>query len=243
MGCLYYDQSMPVRILLTLHDAPVQIPAGGGSFDFTAQWTNIDSVVHSVTTWCYVTNPGGTLHYVTAGPQTITLNPGATLTRFRTQLVPDRTAAGTYLYCGKAVVAADTASDCFSFSKQGSTSEMDDCSENWTCPTTDADENPADRSTSLPAEYSLGQNFPDPFNSETIIPLTLPQRSRVLIELFDLQGRKAMTVYDGNCGAGKVQVRLNAASLAAGIYFYRLFAEGLENKDRFGGAGKLVLLK
>ncbi len=243
VGYHYFDQSKPVRILLTLHDAPVQIPSGGGSFDFNLQWTNIDSVSHPVTTWCYVTNPSGSLYYVTAGPQTMTLNPGAIVNRLRTQSVPERAPAGTYLCYAKAVVGADTSTDSFLFSKQGSAYAIDDCAEGWTCRETGADENPSVRIESPPLGYSLDHNFPDPFNSETMFPLTLPQRSRVLIELYDLLGRKAMTVFEGECGAGKVLICLNASPLAAGIYFYRLEALGLENADRFLSSDKLVLLK
>jgi hypothetical protein len=54
----------------------------------------------------------------------------------------------------------------------------------------------------LPKEFKLGQNFPNPFNAETVIPLELPQRSKVWVELFNLRGQILGTICDGTLNAG-----------------------------------------
>lgn len=95
----------------------------------------------------------------------------------------------------------------------------------------------------LPKEYKLCQNYPNPFNAETIIPLELPQRSRIHIELFDVQGRNLGTIYEGIKEAGWTQVRYNASRLASGVYFYRIAAEGLERGGKYNDVGKMLLLK
>ncbi len=95
----------------------------------------------------------------------------------------------------------------------------------------------------LPQEYKLGQNYPNPFNAETIIPLQLPERSQIKVELFNLQGQNLGIIFDGVEDAGQARVHLRAASWASGIYFYRVEAKGLERGGRFSKAGKMLLLK
>lgn len=45
-------------------------------------------------------------------------------------------------------------------------------------------------------QFHLGQNFPNPANNETVIPLELFNNSNVTIQLFDLQGRIITTICD-----------------------------------------------
>jgi hypothetical protein len=95
----------------------------------------------------------------------------------------------------------------------------------------------------LPQTFRLGQNFPNPFNAETVIPLELPQRSKVQVELFNIRGQSLGVVYDGIENAGWPKIRFEASRLASGIYFYRVQAEGLERGGRYTDVGKMVLLK
>ncbi len=95
----------------------------------------------------------------------------------------------------------------------------------------------------LPQVYKLGQNYPNPFNAETVIPLELPERSQVKIELFNIRGQNLGTIYEGMQNAGWPKVRYNAAGLASGVYIYRITAQGLENGGKFQNTGKMLLLK
>ncbi|MBU0518811.1 T9SS type A sorting domain-containing protein [bacterium] len=95
----------------------------------------------------------------------------------------------------------------------------------------------------LPKEYRLMQNYPNPFNAETVIPLQLPQRSRIRIDLFDVRGRLVSRIYDGVRNAGQTQIRYCASWLASGVYFYRINAEGLERNGSYQDVGKMLLLK
>ncbi|HEX7344103.1 MAG TPA: T9SS type A sorting domain-containing protein, partial [bacterium] len=95
----------------------------------------------------------------------------------------------------------------------------------------------------LPQEYKLKQNFPNPFNAETVIPLELPQRSKVKLEIFDVQGRRLGLPFEHIYEAGWPKIRWNAAKLPSGIYFYRITAEGLERGGKFVDAGKMLVLK
>ncbi|MBU1880610.1 T9SS type A sorting domain-containing protein, partial [bacterium] len=97
--------------------------------------------------------------------------------------------------------------------------------------------------TQLPMEYSLAQNYPNPFNSTTVIPLQLPQRSRVTVKIFDVTGRQVWSIQAGIHNAGQSRIHYNASRLASGVYFYCVEAEGLERGGKFQGVGKMLLLK
>jgi hypothetical protein len=70
----------------------------------------------------------------------------------------------------------------------------------------------------LPKDYSLAQNFPNPFNARTSINFALPQQSEVTIEIFNLLGQKTATLTEGLLPAGTHTVTW------AGVYYYRLSA-------------------
>ncbi|HEX7344973.1 MAG TPA: T9SS type A sorting domain-containing protein [bacterium] len=97
--------------------------------------------------------------------------------------------------------------------------------------------------TQLPQEYRLRQNFPNPFNAETVIPLELPQRSRVKLEIFNIKGQQLGLPFEHTYDAGWPKIRWNASKLPSGIYFYRITAEGLERGGKFVDAGKMLVLK
>ncbi len=96
----------------------------------------------------------------------------------------------------------------------------------------------------LPQQYKLCQNFPNPFNSTTVIPLELPQRSQVEIELFNIRGQSLGVIYEGMQNAGWPKIRYQVpANLASGVYFYRIETEGLERGGHFADVRKMLLLK
>jgi hypothetical protein len=89
----------------------------------------------------------------------------------------------------------------------------------------------------------LGQNYPNPFNPTTAIPLELPQRSRITIDIFDVSGRKVWTIDAGVQNAGRASIHFNASRLSSGVYFYRVTTEGLERGGKYQEVGKMLLLK
>ncbi|MBK7874060.1 MAG: hypothetical protein IPJ74_27140 [Saprospiraceae bacterium] len=72
--------------------------------------------------------------------------------------------------------------------------------------------------------FTLGQNFPNPYYNNTAIPFTLYQASDVLIELWDLSGKKIATLLNEYRGAGehKIDVNLNSYHLATSDYAYQM---------------------
>lgn len=72
--------------------------------------------------------------------------------------------------------------------------------------------------------FSLGQNFPNPYNNETSIPVTLQLPSDVTLDLFDLQGRKVKTIERIGLSSGehKVDLNMQTLGLSTGNYAYQL---------------------
>lgn len=88
----------------------------------------------------------------------------------------------------------------------------------------------------LPDEFSLNQNFPNPFNSTTMISFDLPRASSVTVDVINLLGQKVYSV-NGNYSAGSHVIEWNADDLASGVYYYRIIT------DSFTDTKKMLLLK
>jgi hypothetical protein len=95
----------------------------------------------------------------------------------------------------------------------------------------------------LPVRFKIGPNYPNPFNATTVIPLELPERSKIRIEIFNLKGQRVGNVYESVENAGYPKLYYDASKLSSGVYFCRVSAEGLERSGKFSGVSKLVLLK
>ncbi len=89
----------------------------------------------------------------------------------------------------------------------------------------------------LPMSVTLTPAFPNPFNATTTLKYSLPQRSEVRLELFDLTGRSVATLVNRTQETGKYSVKINGSSLASGTYFARLSTPSEIQTQ------KLVLLK
>jgi len=98
-------------------------------------------------------------------------------------------------------------------------------------------ENPA-----LPEDFSLEQNFPNPFNGSTQIYYTLIRQSTVDLTVFNLLGQKVATLVHGRQETGRHTAGWDGTDashsmLPSGIYLYRL------SVDDAAIAKKMVLLK
>jgi len=83
-----------------------------------------------------------------------------------------------------------------------------------------------DHSAGLVPHFNLGQNYPNPFNSQTTIAYTLPEASKVTLNIYDLLGREITILVDHlNQTAGNQQVSFDAVMLPSGVYLYQLQTE------------------
>jgi hypothetical protein len=77
-------------------------------------------------------------------------------------------------------------------------------------------------STDMPAHFILEQNYPDPFNPSTTIRYGLPNRSHVLLTVFNTLGQQVAVLPNGEQEAGVHEVKFDASGLSSGVYFYRM---------------------
>jgi len=96
----------------------------------------------------------------------------------------------------------------------------------------------ASSSSPVSIEFSLFQNFPNPFNQSSIINYQLSNPARVSLAVYDILGRKIMVLVDQSQRAGIYSVSFDASGLTSGVYFYRLQINGWMNQTK-----KLVVVK
>jgi len=91
--------------------------------------------------------------------------------------------------------------------------------------------------SSLPENFKLYQNHPNPFNPLTKIKYSVPYSSKVIVKVFDVLGNEIRTLVNEDKPSGEYGVEFDGSGLPSGIYFYRLKAgDFVETK-------KMVLMK
>jgi hypothetical protein len=93
----------------------------------------------------------------------------------------------------------------------------------------------------LPVDWSLEQNFPNPFNPATTIRYQVPDASEVRLTVFDLLGREVAILVNEAKPAGRYLLKFDGTNLASGTYLYRMQARPL--RPASGGAGSFVETK
>ncbi|MCX7832803.1 MAG: T9SS type A sorting domain-containing protein [Ignavibacteria bacterium] len=98
-----------------------------------------------------------------------------------------------------------------------------------------------EQNTIIPTSYFLYQNYPNPFNSNTKIKFDIPFAGNVELILYDVLGKKLMTLVNKFYDAGTYIIELNSLSkdfqLSSGIYFYQM------KTKYFTDTKKMVLTK
>lgn len=100
----------------------------------------------------------------------------------------------------------------------------------------------------LPEEYSLKNNYPNPFNPFTTIKYDLPENSFVELFIFNLLGREVKSLIHANIEAGFRSITWdskdnNGKPLPSGVYLYLITAKSLTSEKTFSNKKKMVLLK
>jgi hypothetical protein len=92
-------------------------------------------------------------------------------------------------------------------------------------------------STEVPSEFSLSQNFPNPFNPVTNIEFAVPKAGFVKLAVYDITGMEIETLASGQMSAGTYKADWNASGYSSGVYFYKLESGG------FTETRKMILVK
>lgn len=228
----------PSDLVLTVtpHALPISIPANGGTFNYEVMLESTDPVTFIVVIDAVL--PSGNAYTVRRLP-TMTLAAGTHVWPNVSQDVPAGAPAGTYLYrISLATADGRTASDSFTFEKS-SAAKGNGLVTGWDLYGL-GDEDPG---RDLPAGFALHGAAPNPFNPRTVISFDLPRTAAVSLDVYDVAGRLVRrliqgetlpagtrsAVWDGRDDGGR--------GAAAGVYFYRLQADG------FIDAGRMLLVK
>jgi hypothetical protein len=97
----------------------------------------------------------------------------------------------------------------------------------------------------IPSDFSITQNFPNPFNSQTVIRYTSPRSAYIKISVYDLLGKEIVVPVNGQTPAGYHEVNVSALNLSSGIYFYRMQVvdNTVSNALKLGRVYKMVVVK
>ncbi|HAX49596.1 MAG TPA: hypothetical protein DCX92_11485 [Bacteroidetes bacterium] len=92
-----------------------------------------------------------------------------------------------------------------------------------------------------PAEFFLGQNYPNPSNPVTTIDYQVPFESMVNLTVYDVTGRSVKELVNAFQSADYYSVTFDGSDLATGVYFYRI--HGTAGKQAFSKTIKMMLIK
>jgi type IX secretion system substrate protein len=89
-----------------------------------------------------------------------------------------------------------------------------------------------------PGDFSLSQNFPNPFNAITNFKLRISELSFIEVKVFDITGMLITILLSQKSSPGEYQITFDGKNLPSGIYFYCLIVEGSRFETK-----KMILLK
>jgi len=90
---------------------------------------------------------------------------------------------------------------------------------------------------SIPNDYLLYHNYPNPFNNSTVIKYSIPQEGLVTLKVYNLLGEEVAGLVNDTKQTGNYEVSFDATGLPSGVYFYRL------QEGNFVETKKMVLMK
>jgi len=64
--------------------------------------------------------------------------------------------------------------------------------------------------------------YPNPFNNQSVISMTIDQAGSVQLTVYDIQGREVAELHNGYAAAGLYEVPFEGSGLTSGVYFARL---------------------
>lgn len=90
---------------------------------------------------------------------------------------------------------------------------------------------------SIPGEFKLYSNYPNPFNPVTKIKFDLPKKAYTSLIVFDALGRTVETLVNTELKEGSYEYTWNAVKYNSGVYFIRIVS------DKYVETRKMLLIK
>lgn len=87
------------------------------------------------------------------------------------------------------------------------------------------------------SNYSLYQNFPNPFNPITSIQYSIPKNEFVTLKIYDILGNEIATLVNKRQDIGSYIINFDGRNLSSGLYLYSIQA------GSFNVTKKMILLK
>ncbi len=211
------NYSRPWQLTLTPHDAPIIVPVGGDfSYDISVVNNTGEGGIRDA--WINLLLPSGSKVTIAAFNNRY-FDPGENIFPDLTQYIPIIAPPGDYTYIG---CIGDRPSIIFdsSYFYFEVVSGIDGGYEgkDWLLVGWEREES----RRLLPDRTELIGNMPNPFNPVTTIKYNLAEESDVSLEIYNLLGRKVISLVDEHQQAGYKSVRWDASQYASGIYFYRM---------------------
>ena len=89
----------------------------------------------------------------------------------------------------------------------------------------------------IPFDYKIRDPYPNPFNAQTTIQITLPIKDIMSVKVYDVNGSELKTLVHRIFDIGTHTIKWNAGDLPSGIYFIRM------QTRHFAGTKKVSLIK
>lgn len=100
----------------------------------------------------------------------------------------------------------------------------------------------SNQNSNMPGDFVLLRNYPNPFNSNTVINFDISSynlnlQGNIRLSIYDILGKEITVLLDEKIKAGEYEINWNAESFASGLYFTKLSINGVDKIH------KMVLLK
>ena len=89
----------------------------------------------------------------------------------------------------------------------------------------------------IPFDYKIRDPYPNPFNAQTTIQITLPIKDVMIVKVYDVNGSELKTLVHSIFDSGTHTIKWDAGDLPSGIYFIRM------QTRHFAGTKKVSLIK
>ena len=89
----------------------------------------------------------------------------------------------------------------------------------------------------LPQQYILSHPYPNPFNPQVMIPITLAKEAHIQLRIYDIHGRLVISIADDVLPAGKKLFSWDGSQYPSGVYIVRCQAGYVMQTE------KIILLK